>query len=130
MVEQKWTQFGQVDSARQYLAFAENGERKSVLAFFKFMNRARKMQKQMASAKGFIGFRGKLGFLGKDVLMVAVFEDEATLNEFAHTGQHAACLAETKSDLKDGMKYAKWTITGSNVPPTLDDALNRIKNEK
>ena len=62
--------------------------------------------------------------------MVAVFENETALTEFAHAGQHAQCIEKTKPDLKGGMKYAKWSISGSDVPPKIDDAVNRIQNKK
>ncbi len=127
MPEYKWTVMGKSSQDREYLAFAELGERKSVWSFFKFVMRARTMTKQMGEAKGMIGYRARLEFLGKKVLMVAVFEDEATLNSFAHTGQHANCMQQTKPDLKEGMKYARWNISGSNIPPTLEEAMTRIQ---
>jgi hypothetical protein len=62
--------------------------------------------------------------------MLGVFEDEKSLMEFAHTGQHAQCMARSKSDLKEGMKQAKWNISGSALPPKIEDAIGRIQNQK
>jgi hypothetical protein len=35
----------------------------------------------------------------------------------------------TKPDLKGGMKYAKWSISGSDIPPKLEDAITRTKSK-
>lgn len=128
MVKVKWTSFSEVDPKRDYLAFIEMGERNSAWSYFSFLMRARKLQKQLKTAKGLIGVCGRLEFLSKKVVMVAVFEDEKTLMEFAHAGQHALCMEQTKSKVR--MKYDRWSISGSDVPPKLDDAINRIQSKK
>ena len=126
----KWTPFSEVDPKRDYLAFAEMGERKSAWSYFSFLMRARKVLKQLKTANGFIGLTGILEFWSKKVVMVGVFEDEKALMEFAHAGQHAQCMEKTKTAIKGGMKYARWSISGSAVPPKIDDAINRIQSKK
>ena len=128
MPEVKWTSFSEVSPKQDYLAFIEMGERKSVWSYFKFLLRARKVVQQLESAKGIIGLRGRLGFLNREVVMVAVFEDSNALTEFAHSGQHANCMEVTKKDIKGKMKTARWSISGSDIPPKLDDAISRIKS--
>jgi len=123
----KWTTFSEIDPEREYLAFIEMGERKSVWSYFSFLMRARKVAKQLETTKGVIGIRGRLGFLNREVLMVAVFEDENSLIEFANSGQHANCMKITKQDIKGKMKTARWSISGSDLPPKLDDAISRAK---
>jgi hypothetical protein len=129
MPEIKWTSLSEGNPKSEYLAFAEMGERKSVWSFFSFLMRARKVQAQLKTAKGLIGYTAKLGFANREIVMVAVFENQNALDEFAHTGQHANCMSITKDDLKGGMKYAKWNISGADLPPKLEDAINRIKNK-
>jgi hypothetical protein len=125
----KWTTFSEIEPERDYLVFIEMGERKSVWSYFSFLMRARKVAQQLKTAKGVIGIRGRLGFLNREVVMVAVFEDENSLTEFAHSGQHANCMEVTKQDIKGKMKTARWSISGSELPPKLDDAINRAKNK-
>jgi hypothetical protein len=105
------------------------GERKSVWSFFRFFMRARAVQGQLKTAKGVIGYTARLEFSSKKLVMVAVFENENALTEFAHAGQHAKCMEVARPDLKGGMKYAKWSISGSDVPPKIDDAINRIQSK-
>ena len=129
MPKVKWTTFSEVNPERDYLAFIEMGERKSVWSYFSFLMRARKVAKQLKTAKGVIGLTGRLGFLNREVVMVAVFENETALTEFAHSGQHANCMEITKHDVKGRMKTARWSISGSELPPKLDDAISRTKSK-
>ena len=129
MVEVKWESFSEVDPKREYLAFSEMGERKSAWSYFGWLMRARKVAEQLKTAKGVIGFTARLDFWSKKVIMVAVFEDETTLMDFAHAGQHAQCMEKAKPAVKGAMKYAKWSISGSAVPPTIEDAINRIQSK-
>jgi hypothetical protein len=102
-------------------------ERKSAWSYFSFLMRARKVQAQLKTAKGLIGYTARLGFSNREVVMVAVFENETALTQFAHAGQHVKCMEKTKPDLKGGMKYAKWNIFGSDIPLKLDDAIARVR---
>jgi hypothetical protein len=122
----KWTTFSEINPEREYFAFANVGERKSVWSYFSLLMGAQKVAKQLEATKGAIGITGRLGFLNKKLVVVGVFENEAALNEFAHSGQHASCMEKTKSKLKT-LKCVKWTVLGSKLPPRIEDAINRAK---
>jgi hypothetical protein len=130
MVEMKWTLLAEIDPKRNYLAFSEMGERKSAWSYFSWLMRSRKVAEQLKTAKGIIGFTARLEFFSKKGVMVAVFEDETTLMGFAHAGQHTQCMEKSKPELKEGMKYARWSISGSDIPPKIEDAINKIQNKK
>jgi hypothetical protein len=127
MAETKWTS-SEVDPKREYLAFTEIGERTSIRSYFSILKRARKVAQQLKTAKGTIAFVAQLNFLSKKMGMVAVFEDEKSLMEFAHAGQHAQCMKQFKAVTK--FQRAKWSISGSNLPPTFEDAMSRIQTKK
>jgi hypothetical protein len=120
----KWTTFSEINPEREYFAFANVGERKSVWSYFSLLLGAQKVAKQLGATKGAIGITGQLGFLNKKVVVVGVFESEDALNEFAHSGQHASCMEKTKPMVKV-MKCIKWSVLGSKLPPTVEDAINR-----
>jgi hypothetical protein len=128
MVETKWESSSEVDPKREYIAYAAIGERNSVWSYFSVLMKALKVAKQLKTVKGAIAFTGRLGFLSKEDSMVAVFEDEKTLMEFAHAGQHAECMEQFKTVAK--WKRAKWSISGSALPLKWDDAMNRIQSQK
>jgi hypothetical protein len=124
----KWTTFSEINPDREYFAFANVGERKSVWSYFSLIMGAQKVAKQLEATKGAIGITGRLGFLNKKLVVVGVFENEDALNEFAHSGQHASCMEKTKSMVKF-MKCIKWRVLGSNLPPTIEDAISRANVE-
>ncbi len=126
MAEIKWTTLSEVKPDREYVAFAEMGERQSVWSFFGWIMRSRKISEQLKNSTGIIGFTARLEFFGKKAVMVAVFDDENSLTGFAHAGQHAQCMKAFKSDFAQGMKSAKWHVLGSEVPLKIDDAISRI----
>ena len=128
MPKVKWEAFSEINPELEYLAVIEMGERKSVWSYFSFLLRARKVGKQLKNAKGVIGLTGRLGFLNREVVLVAIFENDNALTDFAHSGQHAKCMKESKNAVKGGFKSAKWHISGADIPPKLDDAINKIKS--
>jgi hypothetical protein len=105
------------------------GELKSSWSLFTWGRRGRKVEEQMKTAKGFIGFTMELGFWSKKGVIAAVFEDEKALTEFAHTGQHAMCFKESKGDIKGEMEKARWSISGSALPLTLKNAVDKIQEQ-
>jgi hypothetical protein len=120
----KWTTFSEINPESEYFAFANVGERKSVWSYFSLLLGAQKVAKQLEATKGAVGITGRLGFLSRKLVVVGVFENEDALNEFAHSGQHANCMEKTKSKLKV-LKCVRWNVLGSNLPPTIEDAINR-----
>jgi hypothetical protein len=128
VVEIKWASISEVDLKRDYLVYAGYAERKSLWSYFSYLMKAGKVQNQLKKAKGFIGFTARLEFFSKKVVQLAVFEDTAALKEFAHAGQHAHCMETTKSSMK-WLKQATWNISGSAIPPKMDDAINRIQSK-
>jgi hypothetical protein len=127
MVEIKWTPLSEVKPGNTYFAYAGYAERNSVWSYFPFLLRSRKIQGQLETAEGLIGFTARLDLFSKKVVQLAVFEDEAALKQFAHSGQHAMCMEQTKSSMK-WLKQATWAIAGSEIPPKIADAISRIEN--
>ena len=127
MVEMKWTPLSEADPKREYIAFSEIAERKSAWPYFSWLMRARKIAKQLETAKGVVGYTARLEFFNKTAVMVAVFEDEQALFGFAHAGQHEQCMKQQADTAK--FQRAQWTIPGSAIPLKIDDAINRVQND-
>jgi hypothetical protein len=127
MVEMKWKSLTEADPKCEYTAFTEIGERNSVWSYFSILMKAQKVGKQLKTAKGLIEFTARLEFLSKKMGMVAVFEDEKTLMEFAHAGQHAQCMEQFKAITN--WQRDKWSISGSALPLKMDEAINRIRRK-
>jgi hypothetical protein len=128
MVETKWESSANIDPKHEYIAYAAFGERNSAWSYFGVMMKALKVAKQLKTVKGAIAFTARLGFLSKEMGMIAVFEDEKALMEFAHAGQHAECMEQFKTVAK--WKRTRWSISGSAHPLKWDDAMNRLQSQK
>ena len=129
MVTVSWQSFKDVDPSKTYVAYAAQLERKTAWSYFGFLMRFRKVQKQLISAKGLVGFTARCEFLSRKAAMLAVFDDENVLNDFAHSGQHALCREQGKASM-NWYKKATWDILGSEIPPRLDDAIGRVQSQK
>ena len=129
MVTISWTPLAEVNPQSEYLVFAGITERKSVWTFFSYLMRARKVQGQLNTTKGLIGYTARMEFLGKKLVNLTVWENESALAEFAHKGQHAECMEKAKAGLKP-TQYVRWQISGSELPPKIEDAISRLQNQK
>jgi hypothetical protein len=124
MVTVSWQSYKEADPSKTYLAYGALAERKTVWSFFSFLMRARKVQKQLETSRGVVGFTARLEFLSKKVVQLAVFDDENALKEFSQTGQHGLCSKQTKASML-WLKNKTWSILGSEIPPKLEDAINK-----
>lgn len=129
MVEVAWQLFKEINSSKTYITYAAYLERKTTWSYFSYLMRARRVQKQLNTTKGIVGFTARLEFLSKKVAQLAVFEDSDSLKDFAHSGQHALCAEETKPSIR-WMKNLTWNISGSEIPPKLEDAIDRLQSQK
>ena len=124
MVTVSWQAYKEVDPSTTYLAYGAVAERTSAWSYFSFLMRARKVQKQLETARGVVGFTARLEFLNKKVVQLAIFDDSTALKEFSQTGQHILCSKQTKASMK-WLKNKTWGILGSDIPPKIEDAINK-----
>lgn len=129
MVEVSWQSFKDVDPSKTYFAYAGYLERKTAWSYFGFLMRFRKVQKQLNSAKGLVGYTARCEFLSRKAAQIAIFDDENALKRFAHSGQHALCSEQAKAGM-NWLRNTTWNILGSEVPPKLEDAINRVQSQK
>jgi hypothetical protein len=124
MVTVAWQSYKEVDPSKTYIAYGAIALRKTAWSYFSFLMRARKVQKQLEIARGVVGFTARLEFSSKKVVQLAVFDDENALKEFSQTGQHGLCSKQTKASML-WLKNKTWSILGSEIPPKLEDAINK-----
>jgi hypothetical protein len=129
MVTISWQQFKEADPSKTYVAYGAYLERKTAWSYFDFIMRARRVQKQLTTTKGVVGFTARCEFLSKKAVQLAVFDDENSLKEFADAGQHALCSKETKASM-NWMKKTTWKISGSEIPPKLEVAINKTQSQQ
>ncbi len=129
MVKIEWTPCREVDPQREYTAFSQIGEVKSSLSLFSWFTRGKKVQEQLKTTKGFIGYTMDFGFWSKKGIIVGVFEDDKSLMDFAHSGQHANCMQTSKADVKGKMNCYRWKIKGADIPPKMEEVLAKFQSK-
>lgn len=127
MVETKWESSSKINPDHEYIAYTVIGKLNSRWSYFSMMMNGLRTGRQFKTAQGAIALTMRLEFFSKKSDMVAVFEGETSLKEFAHAGQHAKCMAQSKT--MGSWKRTKWSISGSALPLKLDDAI-RIQSQK
>ena len=127
MVEIKGESSTKIDPNHEYIAYTAIGKFNSRWSYFSMIMDSLKIFNQFKKAKGAIAFTGRLEFFSKKMDAVAVFEDDKSLKEFAHAGQHAKCME--KGNTVARWKRTKWSISGSDLPLKYDDAI-RIQSQK
>lgn len=128
MVKIKWTPYGEVDPQREYTAFSQIGKLKSSLSLFGWSRRGKKVQEQLKTTKGFIGYIMDFGFWSKKGIIVGVFEDDKSLMDFAPSGQHVNCMQTSKADVKGKMNCYRWKIKGAEIPLKIDEVLAKFQS--
>lgn len=129
MVKIEWTPYKEVDPQHEYTAFSQIGGLKSSLSLFSWYRRGKRVQEQLKTTKGFIGYTMDFGFWSKKGIIVGVFEDDKSLMDFAHSGQHANCMQISKADVNGKMNCYRWKIQGSEIPPKLEEVLAKFQSK-
>jgi hypothetical protein len=124
MVEIKWKFLKEAVPETKYLILAGFTNRRSLWTYLPYLNRSRKVGNQLNQATGLIGYTARMGFLSKELVNVTVWENESDLKKFTHEGAHLDCMEKTRKGLTP-TEYVRWTVKGSQLPPTIDDACRR-----
>jgi hypothetical protein len=128
MVEISWKSFLEVNPKNKYLAQVSFIERKSVWSFFSFLMQARKVQVQLKTTKGLVGYSMRMEIFSKTGGVLSVWENESALVDgFAHAGQHSVAMKKFKPMMKS-YKVIKWEISGANVPLKWEEVLKKSQN--
>ena len=128
MVEIKWKFLKEAIPQTEYLVLAGFTKRKSLWTYLPYLNRSRKVGHQLNRATGLIGYTARMGFFSKELINVTVWENEDDLKKFTHEGAHLDCMEKTKKGLTP-TEYVRWNASGSQLPPTIDEANRRYATQ-
>jgi heme-degrading monooxygenase HmoA len=87
---------------------------------------SRTVRQQLLTTDGVLGFSMLAEPLRKKYATLSVWRDEEALDAFADMSPHAELMAEMASSM-DEPKFARWTISGSDGPPSWTDAISRLQ---
>ena len=109
-----------------YLVLASSIPPKSVVSTWKLFRGARAVRRQLLATDGVVGFSMLAQPLRKHYATLSVWRDEAALEAFAKAHPHDRLMGDL-APVMDTTKFVRWTISGTDGPPSWNDALVRLR---
>jgi hypothetical protein len=127
MVEVSWISLTSVDPRREYLALVTYLPRKSYRSVFGFFRKTGAIRNQLKDSRGLVGYSLRAQLLGKKAWTLSVWEDEDALGEFVRKAPHVDTMKSMGPELGEERKFVRWTLLGSEVPPSWDQAFQQLQ---
>lgn len=120
-----WQQIAKVDPEREYLAFTSRFFLRSPWRLPPFLWRGRRIGQEVSDAAGLVGWSLGIDLRRLEGYTLSAWEDEASLQAFAHDGQHGVALRQFAGDMRRESLYVTYTVKGRDLPLQWADALRR-----
>lgn len=120
-----WRSFAEVDAGREYHVLASRLPLKSYWAVPRFLRLTLAVQGQLKQSPGLIGYSLAAQLPSKTFLTLSVWQDAAALKEFARAQPHQDVMSRLRTSM-GATTLVTWQATGSAVPPSWDEAKQRL----
>jgi quinol monooxygenase YgiN len=120
-----WRTFGSAEPERDYVALLSYLPLKSYWRIPHFFFDTVRVVKQMASAEGVLGYSVLARPLSKQFWTLSAWKDEAALRTFVQHPPHVRIMNALTPQMGE-TKFVRWTVKGSELPLSWDDALRRF----
>ena len=119
-----WKSFGRAEPAQQYLVLLSFLPLKQGWRVPWFLFHTGRIVNQLKRSRGLLGYSLLAQPLARRFWTLSVWEDESALRGFVEAQPHARTIAMMAPHM-DTTKFVRWTVKGSEIPPSWDDALRR-----
>jgi heme-degrading monooxygenase HmoA len=83
------------------------------------------IQRQLRQTNGIIGYSLLAHPFERKFWTLSIWLNKAALNSFFRSAPHVEAMKALRQHMGQ-TRFIEWTMTGSALPPTWDDALNRF----
>ncbi len=125
MAEMLWKPFAKPESDKEYVAVLTYLPLKSLWALPQFFYYSRRIQTQLKSAPGLIGYSLLAHVLAKRFWTLSVWENEVALAKFIHKHPHQEAMVIMRRFM-GGSEFIRWRVKGNAVPPRWQEAMRRF----
>ena len=125
-MKSRWKALESLDADTEYLVLASSIPPKSVSSTWSMFRGSRTVRQQLLVTNGVLGFSMLAEPLRKKYATLSVWRDAEALDAFAGTSPHAELMAEMALSMNEP-KFVRWTISGSDGPPSWTDAIARLR---
>ena len=120
-----WRTFGSAEPERDYVALLSYLPLKSYRRIPHFFFYTVEVVKQMASAEGVLGYSVLAYPLSKRFWTLSAWKDEASARTFVQCPPHVRIMTALTPHMGE-TKFVRWTVNGSELPLSWEDALSRF----
>jgi hypothetical protein len=129
MVDSPWKSFSTPDRGREYLALLSYLPLKGFRKMLTLGRQSSKVGKQLAQTRGLVGYSFRAKLSSHRFWTLSIREDEGALMAFVRQDPHRTTMGMLQPYM-DETAFTRWTIRGSEVPPSWDDAIRRSEATK
>jgi len=124
MVDTPWRSLSTPDRGREYLALLSYLPLKGFRKMLTLQRQSSKVGKQLAETRGLVGYSFRAKLSSHRFWTLSIWEDEPALMAFVRQDPHRATMGLLRPYMGESA-FTRWTIRGSDVPPSWDDAVRR-----
>ena len=124
-MKSRWKNVAPLDPGLEYLVLASSIPPKSLTSTWKLFRGSRAVRRQLLASDGVMGFSMLAEPLSKHYATLSVWRDEAALDSFARDHPHDQLMADL-SPAMGPTKFVRWSISGSDGPPSWSSAVERL----
>jgi len=92
-----------------------------------FLRYSGAISRQLEGTHGLIGFTFRAKIFARKFYTLSVWEDEQALMDFVRTRPHVDTMSALSPHMAEP-KFVRWTVKGSEVPPTWDRAMAVLRS--
>lgn len=121
-----WKSIAEPIPDREYLFLISYLPLRRRRVLFKFMNYTSRIRAQLKETDGVVGYSLLAHVRRGDFWTLSVWESEQALGDFVRASPHAGVMSVLIPHMGK-TKFLTWTARGDSVPPSWDDALQRLR---
>jgi len=120
-----WKSVSPLEPGNDYVVLASSIPPLSRSSTWRLFRGASAVRKQLADTPGVVGFSLLARPWRKQYATLSVWTDEPSLSAFAAAQPHGQLMSQLSAEMGP-TKFVRWTIRGSDGPPSWSDALPRL----
>jgi heme-degrading monooxygenase HmoA len=124
MVDTPWRSLSTPDRGREYLALLSYLPLKGFRKLLTLQRQSSKVGRQLAETHGLVGYSFRAKLSSHRFWTLSIWEDEQALMAFVGRDPHRATMGLLQPYMGESA-FTRWTIRGSDVPPSWDDAIRQ-----
>jgi Domain of unknown function (DUF3291) len=125
MAETAWISLEKPAPAKEYIALLSYLPLRNLWGLPQFFYYTRRIQTQLKTARGVIGYSLLAHVLAKRFWTLSVWENDVALTDFVHNLPHREAMISLRRYMA-GTEFTRWKIKGAAIPPSWGEAMERF----